>query len=339
LTLEQRKIALLKLNILLKNPDEELKQLIQNAHYSNGWFTAIETANAIKGISLMMDEKDLDIWLSTVSADKPASGSKIVGLVLAGNIPLVGFHDVLSVLVSGHIALIKSSSQDKLLLPYILNKLIEIEPEFSNQVKFTDRLGGFDAVIATGSTNTSRYFDYYFAKVPNIIRKSRNSIAVLRGDESVNDLFLLGKDIFSYYGLGCRNVSKIFVPKGYDFRVFFESIEVYNTVANHHKYCNNYDYNKSIYLINKDKHFDNNFLLVKQDERLASPLAVLYYEEYDHISTVENKIKLDTEQIQCIVSKHHLKVDNQVVGFGESQQPKLWDYADGVNTLEFLLSL
>lgn len=340
MTLQQRILAFKSLGAYLQSPDEELKELIQSAHFSNAWFTPEETAKAIKGIATMLNPEDLDIWLGAIIQSNATSlNLKKVGLVLAGNLPLVGFHDILSVLATGHVALIKLSSQDKHLTPHLLNKLIEVEPDFAAQIHFIERLEGFDAVIATGSNNTSRYFEYYFGKVPHIIRKNRNSIAVLTGEETRDDLFLLGRDIFDYFGLGCRNVSKLYVPKGYEFTSFFQSIEVYSPVGNHHKYCNNYDYNKSIYLINSDKHFDNGFLLVKQDDRIASPLAVAFYEEYDSLNALEEKLQPLSEQIQVIVSKQKLNIPNQQVSFGDSQSPTLWDYADGVNTLEFLLSL
>ncbi|HJP63913.1 MAG TPA: hypothetical protein VJ844_10740, partial [Mucilaginibacter sp.] len=214
-----------------------------------------------------------------------------------------------------------------------------IEPAFENQYTFIERLTNFDAIIATGSNNTSRYFDYYFSKVPNIIRKNRNSVAVLTGTETTQQLFELGHDIFDYFGLGCRNVSKLFVPAGYDVVPFFEAIEPYKTVITHHKYNNNYDYNKSIYLVNKDKHFDNGFLLLKEDKSMASPLAVLFYEHYDNLDSLQELLRQQTENIQCIVTAAQLNVDNQAVDFGQSQQPALWDYADGVDTMDFLTKL
>jgi hypothetical protein len=210
---------------------------------------------------------------------------------------------------------------------------------FKNCFNFTERLENFDAVIATGSNNTSRYFEYYFGKVPNIIRKNRSSLAVLTGRETTEQLNRLGRDIFDYFGLGCRNVSKLLVPPDYNFNLFFESIESYNDIINHHKYNNNYFYNKSIYLVNSDKHLDNDFLLLKEDARLASPLAVMYFEYYDDIASVESKLNTDADQIQCVVSSATLNIKSQVVDFGQSQQPKLWDYADGVDTMTFLSSL
>lgn len=332
LTSKQRIMAFIQLGHLLKNPDEQLKQIIASAKQYNAWFTPESTAQAVEAIANMLNESDLNKWIGQYpeKSDKQYA----IGLILAGNIPLVGFHDILCVLASGNKALIKLSSQDKLLIPYILNKLVEIESAFSEQFDFIERLQNFDAVIATGSNNTSRYFDYYFSKVPNIIRKNRNSIAVLNGIESREELHALGHDIFDYFGLGCRNVSKIYVPKGYKFDTFFESIEDFKWIADHHKYNNNYDYNKSIFLVNMDKHLDNGFLLLKEDERLASPLAVLYSEEYKNIVELDKKLLTQEDQIQCIVSNEHLSMKS--FAFGESQCPALWDYADGVDTMGFL---
>jgi len=336
LTFEQRKRAFSTLGQYLEAPDETLKQLVNTAQHSNAWFASQEVQRAVSGISGMLNESDLDKWLNFEPSGKP---SKTIGLVLAGNIPLVGFHDILAVLATGNTALIKLSSQDNKLIPHILKKLVEIEPEFEVNIRYTEKLENFDAVIATGSNNTSRYFERYFGKVPHIIRKNRNSIAVLSGSESSEELQLLGHDIFDYFGLGCRNVSKIFVPENHDFKPFFEAIEPFQPVIDHHKYSNNYDYNKSIYLVNGDKHLDNGFLLLKEDERLASPLSVVYYETYKDVSSLEQKLQQDSNLIQCIVSGMALNVNNQLVSFGQSQHPRLWDYADGVNTIDFLLHL
>jgi hypothetical protein len=335
LTSKQRIMAFLQLGHILQNPDEQLSSLISSAKQYNAWFTPQSTAMAIKAISEMLNETDLDQWIDT-NTDEPVKMNAI-GLILAGNIPLVGFHDILCVLASGNKALIKLSSQDKQLIPYILSKLSEIEPLFTEQFEFIERLKDFDAVIATGSNNTSRYFEYYFSKVPHIIRKNRNSIAFLNGNENREELKSLGHDIFDYFGLGCRNVSKIYVPKGYNFNTFFESIEEFKSVADHHKYNNNYDYNKSIFLINMDKHLDNGFLLLKEDKRMASPLAVVYYEEYESIQEAEIELLANEDGIQCIISRSDLSMN--VLPFGQSQRPGLWDYADGVDTMAFLRGL
>ncbi|MCJ8209874.1 acyl-CoA reductase [Mucilaginibacter sp. RS28] len=321
----------------LAEPDETLSAVIRNESFHNAWFTPENVKHSVRAIGHMLNTEDLQKWLSNYKTG--ASYPKRVGLILAGNIPMVGFHDILCVLATGNIALIKLSSQDSRLIRHVMQMLIEIEPELKNQIIFTDRLQDFDAIIATGSNNTSRYFDYYFGKVPNIIRKNRNSIGVLSGYETDAELNLLGHDIFDYYGLGCRNVSSLLVPEGYDFTKFFEAIESFHPIINHHKYHNNYDYNKAIYLVNKQHHLDNGFLLLKQDEKLASQLAVLFYQTYATLDEAVNKLNAHAEEIQCVVTQMQLDVKSQLVGFGQSQAPKLWDYADGVDTMQFLSNL
>jgi hypothetical protein len=320
----------------LRKPDEKLNEIISDELHYNAWFTPTNVEKAVRSIGKMLNAEDLHTWLKNYNFNN--SGKK-VGLILAGNIPLVGFHDVLCVLASGNHALIKASSQDNHLIKYVLEKLVEIDKSFADTYTYVERLENFDAVIATGSNNTSRYFEYYFGKVPNIIRKNRNSVAALTGNETGEQLHELGHDIFDYYGLGCRNVSKILVPDGYNFNFFFESIQDYEHIIHHHKYNNNYDYNKSIYLVNRDEHLDNGFLLVKKDDRFTSPLAVLFYSNYADMAAVEQLINYNSDKIQCVVSGIPLKVSNQVVDFGQSQQPKLWDYADGIDTMEFLTGL
>lgn len=336
LTTKQRLEAFAEMGTILNKPDQDLTVLINSAKQFNAWFTPESTVNAVKAIGGMLKKTDLEQWIGetdSIQQDRVYS----VGLILAGNIPLVGFHDILCVLVTGNKALIKLSSQDNKLIPYILKILTDIEPGFKDQIEYIERLVDFDAVIATGSNNTSRYFEYYFNKVPHIIRKNRNSIAILNGNESDEEISLLGHDIFDYFGLGCRNVSKIYVPRGYDFKKFFEGIEKFKPIIDHHKYNNNYDYNKSIFLVNLDKHLDNGFVLLKEDERFASPLAVLYYQEYDDVRMLEQDIIEKAGQIQCVVSADELSIET--VKPGESQKPSLWDYADGVDTIAFLTSI
>lgn len=329
--------VLTQLGDQLRKPDDELNQLASLIQAKNAWFIPQNVCRAVFSIGEMLNRQDLTHWFSLQKQQKPTIHSmKKVGLILAGNIPAVGFHDILCVLVAGHQALIKLSSQDQLLIPYLLKKLIDITPAITEQIQYIDRLQGFDAVIATGSTNTSRYFDYYFRNVPHIIRKNRNSLAVLRGDETQADLKQLGHDIFDYFGLGCRNVSKLYVPTDYDFRLFFEAIETFQWVSNHSKYTNNYDYHKSILLVNRETHLDNGFLLLKPAESLWSPLAVLNYETYEDLASLGEKIKLLDEQIQCVVSASIPELGIDQVRFGHSQRPKLWDYADRANTMDFL---
>lgn len=336
LTAEKLIIAFKKLSQFLASPDEDFTDIIFSARNNNAWFTEQEVKRSLNALSQMLSEENLRNWFNEIHiTDVP----KKVGLILAGNIPLVGFQDVIAVLATGNIALIKLSSSDDKLLPAVLNQLCKIEPDLKQQIAYVERLKDFEAVIATGSNNTSRYFDYYFGKVPNIIRKNRTSVAVLTGKESKEDIAKLGHDLFDYFGLGCRNVSKIYFPEGYDVKNFFEPLEQYNDIINHFKYNNNYDYNKSIYLVNSAKHFDNGFLLLKEDTGSSSPLAVLYYESYSNLKDVETALNNNQENLQCIVANTHLQIDTSILGFGESQHPRLWDYADNVNTIAFLNSL
>ena len=335
MTKEQRINAFVKLGEQLRLPSEESSQIIQSAQHKNPWYTPQNVERALRAIAENLTIEKLTHWLAPYP---DIQSTKTVGLILAGNIPLVGFHDILAVLISGFKAKIKVSSDDAGLTAYVMGLLKKIEPYFGDAFEIVDRLKDFDLVIATGSNNSARYFDYYFGTKPHIIRRNRNSVAVLGGAESPSQLEALGHDIFDYFGLGCRSISKLFIPKEYPIAHFFEGIAAFNNVTAHFKYTNNYDYNKSIYLINGDKHFDNGFLLLKEDEKTASPLAVVYYETYETIAEVENKLTLAQENIQCVVSELALKVPSPQFHFGESQCPSLDDYADGVNTLDFLFA-
>ena len=314
---------------------EEMISLIRLSKSHNGWFSENNIQFAFKSWATALTEENLKKWLSNYSVEK--STNKTIALVLAGNIPLVGFHDFLSVLISGNKILAKLSSNDKLLLPFLSKYLIAVEPEFDNKITFTEeKLENFDAVIATGSNNTARYFDYYFGKYPNIIRRNRNSVAVLTGNETAEELENLSEDIFRYFGLGCRNVSKIYIPKDYNFDAFFNGMFTWREVINDHKYINNYDYNKAVYLMSNINLLDNEFMLLKEDENFSSPISVVFYETYENIEVVRNIIKSETNNIQCVVSTSG--IENEI-GFGETQNPQLWDYADDIDTLEFLLKL
>jgi hypothetical protein len=336
LSVEKLIIAFTKLGAFMASPDAAFTAVMEGSSNHNAWFTLEEVKKAVTSLSYMLNNNDIEKWFQSIEiSDNP----KKIGLVLAGNIPLVGFHDVLAVLVTGNIALIKLSSSDDKLLPALLRQLVSIEPALEPQIQYTDRLKDFDAIIATGSNNSSRYFDYYFGKVPNIIRKNRNSVAVLTGDESKEAIAQLGHDIFDYFGLGCRNVSKIFIPEGYEIKNFFEPLESFQPIINHFKYNNNYDYNKSIYLVNQVKHYDNGFLLLKEDEGMSSPLAVLYFEYYNSLDAVAERLNVQQAEIQCAVSEAQMTLDLAVLPFGQSQSPKLWDYADNVDTVAFLTKL
>lgn len=322
-------------NDVLGNADffDSFVDLIQLSQSHNGWYTPEQVYYAIQSWANALTEENLNTWLNTY--DFTNVKPKRIALILAGNIPLVGFHDFLCVLISGHDVLIKTSSNDQHLLPFLAKYLIHIAPELENKITFTEgKLENFDAVIATGSNNTARYFEYYFKDKPSIIRKSRNSVAVLNGEETKEQLIALGEDIFRYFGLGCRNVSKLFVPKGYNFDAFFEAMFEYQDIIKYEKYANNYDYNKAVFLMSNFKLLDNGFLTIKEDSSYASPISSVFYEYYENLAEVEKKLQQDTDQIQCIVSNNLIK---NSVTFGQTQQPKLWDYADNVDTISFLL--
>lgn len=317
------------------NSDEPARAVLEKAEAANGWFTRDNIQFALHSWAGALTQEKLQKWLSAYAID-PKPG-KTVAIVMAGNVPLVGFHDFLSVLVSGNKVLAKLSSNDKILLPYIAEQLVAIEPRFKDSIAFTEgKLAQFDAVIATGSNNTARYFDYYFGKYPHIIRKNRNSVAVLTGTESVAELRGLADDIFRYFGLGCRNVSKLYVPENYDFTDFFKAMYSWKHLINHHKYINNYDYNKAVYLMDGLPLLDNEFMVLKKDSGLSSPISVVFYENYGSIQEVSAHLNKCADQIQCLVS--NVGIDGQVP-FGKAQNPELWDYADGVDTVDFLLKL
>jgi len=309
--------------------------LIQLSQSHNGWYTPEQVYFAIQSWAEALTESNLDQWLSAYELEPVQP--KSVGLILAGNIPLVGFHDFLSVLLSGHKVLVKTSSNDQHLLPFIAKYIIASEPEFENYITFVPgKLENFDAVIATGSNNTARYFEYYFKDKPSIIRKSRNSVAVLNGGETKEQLIELGEDIFRYFGLGCRNVSKLFVPTGYDFKDFFEALYEYKDVIYYEKYANNYDYNKAVFLMSNFKLLDNEFITLVQNSSYASPISSIFYELYDDLDVIKTRLKTEQDQIQCIVSNGIIP---ESVAFGQTQKPELWDYADNVDTMQFLLSI
>ena len=309
--------------------------LIKLSQSHNGWFTQEQVYHSIQSWAKALQEDNLNHWISSYDFSKVKP--KTVGLILAGNIPLVGFHDFLSVLISGHNVLVKTSSNDQHLIKFLAKYIIAVNPEMNSFITFTDgKLENFDAVIATGSNNTARYFEYYFKNKPNIIRKNRNSVAVLTGNESKEDLINLGEDIFRYFGLGCRNVSKLFVPKDYDFQKFFEAIYEYKDVVFYEKYSNNYDYNKAVFLMSNFKLLDNEFLTLKEDASYASPISSVFYERYENIEDIKKQLENDAEQIQCVVSNG---VIENSIPFGKTQQPALWDYADNVDTIEFLLKI
>lgn len=320
----------------LLSKTEQFNDIFDKAEQQNSWFTRANVTFAFKSWSEALSENNVQQWLSQYQLPQTTSPKKIL-IIMAGNLPLVGFHDLLCVLVAGHKAIVKLSSDDRVLLPYLITQIRTFAPEWAEAVAFTDdKVTEYDAVIATGSDNTARYFEYYFGKKPHIIRKNRHSVAVLTGEETPEELQDLGKDIFLYYGLGCRSVSKLFVPQGYDFDLLFQAIYPYKDIIEEQKYANNYDYNKAVYLMSLYKLLENGFLLLKEDEHYGSPIATLFYEYYTNKEALKNKLATDKEKIQCVVG--HNFIDGEIP-FGQTQTPKLWDYADGVNTLTFLLNL
>ena len=310
--------------------DEKFAALLRKSEIENSWFTQESQRFALKQWADLLTEENLNHWLSKY---KPSHDSKKVGLILAGNIPMVGFHDVISVILSQHIALIKLSSKDRTILPFLLNKWQEFS-EAELQYEFVEKLQDFDAVIATGSNNTARYLEYYFKDHLSIIRKNRTSIAVLKGDEAPEELQLLAEDIFRYYGLGCRNVTRLFIPQDFVIDGLFENFLNFKEIINHNKYANNYEYNRAIYLLNQERFWDNNFVMLKEDEALFSPLSVINFTRYKNIDEVKSFINENKENIQAIAAKPELGLDS--IALGEAQNPDLETYADHVDTMQFL---
>ena len=331
MNLEERINTFSRLGKFLKQTsDLEFAQKIKEAEVQNPWFTLENQKQAINAWANHLTTENLKAWLTPYHLKKNKNPLQVL-VIMAGNIPLVGVHDFLSVLITGNNVIIKMSSEDKIILPFIAKKLIVINPEFENRIQFVEDIKNIriDAVIATGSDNSAKYFDYYFKDVKKIIRENRKSLAILDGTENQNDLNKLAKDIFSYFGLGCRNISKLFLPEGYDLNKLFEAFFSFQKIIEHKKYANNYDYHKAIFLMGNHQITDNGFLLLKEDVSLQSPLAMLYYEFYSDIEEVEDFISDNKEKLQCVVSKKYIT-------FGQSHNPNLWDYADGVDIIEFL---
>lgn len=308
-------------------------ELLYRVHEQNAWYTRQQVLHAMRQWGELLREETLQAWLAGYPAHRP--GGLTVALILAGNIPLVGFHDFLCVLITGNRALVKCPSNDRLLLPFLASRLQESEPALADRIRFVDgTLDGFDAVIATGSNNTSRYFEYYFASRPHIIRKNRNSVALLTGSETGEELQGLAEDVFRYFGMGCRSVSKLFVPRGYNFDDLFKAFYHFRQLTDHQKYANNYDYNKAVYLMSGSDMLDNGFLLLKEDAGMGSPIGTLFYETYQSLPELRLLLENQADDLQCIVGPGGIE---GTIPFGMSQKPGLSDYADGVDTVEFLL--
>jgi hypothetical protein len=327
---------LLESKIIAKQEDEKLQELYIKARHSNGWFTHEEVTRALRGISTMLREETLRLFCATYSLPESFT-NRTVAVIMAGNIPAVNFADILYCLLSGFGVRGKLSSSDPYTVPYLLELLNEVSPELAGKVIIApDKLSGFDIVLATGSNNSARYFEYYFGKYPHVIRKNRTSAAIIDGFESKEDLQKLGEDIFSYYGLGCRSVNKLFIKQGLSPESIADALQSFEYISDHSKYRNNYDYYKSIYLLNKESFLDTGFLIMKESESLHPPVSVLFFEYYENEFALRKRLDDLREELQCLVSRSG---ENETLVFGKSQQPNAGDYPDGVDVVSFLLSL
>lgn len=318
---------------------EAFEELIKKVSDYNPWFTEESVIEALRGIRLMLHKETLEKWLSDYPLlNQEKERSKDIGVVMAGNIPLVGFHDLLCVLLSGNRLIAKPSSKDEHLIKALAEVLISIQSSLSDKIIFVENyLKDIDAIIATGSNNTSRHFNYYFRNIPKIIRKNRNSIAVLTGSETDAQIAKLGIDIFSFYGLGCRNVTKLYLPENFDLTRIMRIYESYGHMYDHYKYANNIEYHRAIYLMNNISFLDNGSLLLKEDTGLSSPVGVVYYEKYSEIEDIKRTIVENRDLLQCIVSIEEMA--DVTTAPGDTQKPLPWDYADGIDTLKFLTEI
>lgn len=318
---------------------EKFKYLAGYCQHTNGWFTPEFVKMQYSSLANMLQHNSLEEFSNRYNLKNIGFKDVVVKLIPAGNIPLVCFHDIFCILASGCKLLIKPSSKDKVLTLAVLETLTSLMPALKERITIEDgKPMPFDAIIATGSNNSSRYFDYYFAKYPHIIRRNRNSVAVVTGQETANDYAMLANDIFSYYGLGCRSVSKIYVPNNYNYDTLFSQIIHKCEVGHNPKYSDNYVYNKAIYLMNGDKFLDNNFLIVKEDQSINSPIGVLFAERYSSIDELTDKLQTLSESLQCVVCRTPLQSINTVRP-GMAQNPGIFDYADGIDTMQFLIKL
>jgi len=331
MNVQERIELMVKAGEYLKADTEEWQEIKQQAFYKNGWFTSEFIQHAANQMANnFLTRNALEKWVAHYHIDDNIQ-PKNVGIVMAGNIPMVGFHDMLAVFISGHYQTVKLSSKDDILLKHLVKFLYSQDVEIQNHIMFADMLKGCDAYIATGGNSAAKSFEEYFGKYPNIIRKNRTSVAVLTGNETSAELKLLADDIHLYFGLGCRNVTKLYVPKDYDFVPLLKSFEAYKYFGDHHKYKNNYDYNLSIILLNNVYYMTNEATLLVENKGLFSPISQLFYEYYDDVNVTIKTLQHNND-VQCIVGKEH-------VPFGAAQNPNLFTYADGEDTMEFLLGL
>lgn len=345
MNLEKRIKAFVTLGLQMRadavNSESEFGKATITAQYANPWFTPENVVEAVNAIALeWLTNPEIEKWINGYPKNYFETKSpKRVGVVMAGNIPLVGFHDFLCVLITGNAINMKLSSKDGGLMQAIANMLINIEPEFKPLIQIADGpLKEFDAVLATGSDSSVRYFDYYFRNYPSLIRGHRNGIAILRGNETQDDLVGLSNDIFTYFGLGCRNVSKLLVPVGYNFDSLIRSMNRWEHLINHHRYANNYEYNRTILLLNQSPHLDTGFAMLVANENIDAHVATINFQEYSSLKAALEYLKLHDDKIQCVACAEEIEHQRRV-HFGQTQKPKLNDYADGVDTIQFLASL
>lgn len=310
---------------------ERINQAIQTAFHKNGWFEEREVMHALEYWGKHLTKDNLNEWLNSYKPDRDSP--KNVAIIAAGNIPLVGFHDVLCTLLSGHRVFLKCSSSDDVLLPLFCNLIIELEPRLEDYIKIIPfKLEGFDAVIATGSNNSARHFEQYFGKYPSIIRKNRTGIAILDGSESKEEMEGLIEDAYRYFGLGCRNITKLFLPVGFDLNKIFEASVPFAYLMENKKFANNYTYHKTLLMMEGRDVLENELLILVENPSLYSPVSVLNYEYYSDIAHLNQRVEEELDHIQCVVSRKNTP-------FGKAQQPDIKQYADGVDTMKFLTQL
>jgi len=335
MNIDQKIQALEKLGDLLNDVSRRDDPLFKKIYENNPWFTEHFVKEAIAGLQVLLDQNNLRKWISNYPIN--SKHIKNIGIIMAGNIPAVGFHDLLTVILSGNRAIIKLSHNDDILIPTMSELLISINPSFKYLINYTNSFDTIDAIIATGSDNTSRYFKHKFRGKPLIIRQNRSSCAILDGKETNSDLDLLGQDIFTYFGLGCRNVSKIYLPKDFDLQIFTSAFGSYQWIKSMDKYRNNYIYQKALHSLTNKYYIDGGFFLLTPSLQLVSPIATVYYEFYTDLKSLKKMTEIHKNKIQCMVSKNGWFPNS--IDISEAQKPFPWDYSDHIDTMKFLLEL
>jgi len=353
MTLEERIQILIHLGKRLLEEDDYYMAVAKRCAYENPWFTVENIQLATRSIAnAYLSEPHLRKWM-----DHYKLGAiplpKNVALVLSGQTPLEGFHDVLCVFVMGHYSQIKLADSDKYLLPYLV-KLMKEKDEasrredrdmFAKYFEFVERLKDFDAVIAANSNKKSdRYFKTYFGKYPHIIRQQKNGVAILEGKETSEDLKALAKDVFQYFGLSNRSVAKLYVPKDYDFQLLLEVFHQHNKLVLNSKYKNNFDYNTALLMMNSVPYLSNGAIVLKEDTAFQSRIATLHYEFYTDKKVLVNTLLESEDAIACVVSIQDLpkgleEKEIVTIPFGTAHELDLMNYGDGVDTMDFLLTL